>query len=171
MREDPLHHTSLPLGATVLNFLLAQYGTVSDIEIAWILITATGLIFSIYNVFNAQKDFQGVKKLGLPADDPRTRVAIIARRSEVARAVIQSIFLTIGLMIATIPETPTPYLSLKLQIFRFIFTWGFIVCGLLIAIKSYWGFQLRREIIARNALARDQAKLDSRRPQIDGGES
>lgn len=138
-------------GAT-FGLLAAAYGSVSDIELLLVLISLIGLSFSIFNLRESWRDWR-VLKLLKKTDygrnyDPRMVVAINGLRAEAARAIIQLIYLALGVFAMFIAETsPAIHLPLKIQIFGFIFRWGFILASILLTLKSYWGYQVRHRVL------------------------
>lgn len=122
--------------------LAAAYGSVSDIEIFWVVLVFCGLLFSLYNVKEARADQKALKEAGVA--NGRGKIAQFAVRSEMARTAIQLIFLTIGILAMFLAETPDsldqPW---HLTAIGFAFRWGLITAAALITLKSYWSWRLR----------------------------
>lgn len=139
---------TLPL----LAVLSAAYGSVSDIEILLVIIAALGLVFSLYNFVQSLKDWRflndkGAKDHG-PRYDPRMVVAWNALRSELARALIQVYFLTLGTFAMFLAEVPPEHhQATRIVVFGFIFRCGFIAASLLLSLKSYWSYQIRKRVL------------------------
>lgn len=130
----------------ILSFLAAQYGTISDIEILWTLIAGSGLIFSLYNIREALRDRRAIVESNI--GNGRKKIAGHALRNEAARALIQVIFLVIGILTMTYadPATINPDQPWNLTLISIVFRWGLIFSAILISLKSFWSFQLRREL-------------------------
>jgi hypothetical protein len=136
----------------MISFLAAQYGTVSDVELVWTIIATVGAGFSIYNLRDALKDRAALKRLH--NRNGRWLLANFAIRAEAARLAIQLIFLTIGILAMLIVDAPDqlhqPPLIVALGI---VFRWGLIVSALLLTLKSYWGYSLRRTLLSPQVMA------------------
>lgn len=141
----------------ILNVVAAAYGSVADIEIVWTAIAAFGLFFSFYNIRESRKDLVAVEILTGSRGNRAHILALAGLKMEIARAVIQAIFITVGIMAMTLPGTPTRLLPLKLVIFQAIFTYGFIISALLLTLKSYWNYRLRVDL--RNSLEEEKSLL------------
>jgi len=161
----------------LIPFLIAAaYGSVSDIEILLVLISSIGLAFSIFNLRESWGDWRFLKNLGKTDYgsnyDPRMVVAINGLRSEVARTIIQTIYLSLGIFALFIPENHA-ILPLKLQIFGFLFRWGFIAASILLTLKSYWGYQIRHRVLEHYGFEDDpnneQDNIASRKRDLDNG--
>jgi hypothetical protein len=129
----------------MLNLLAAQYGSISDIEIVWTLIAGIGLAFSIFNVREAFADRAALKLAGVK--NGRKMIADEGLLQELARTVIQAIFLTIGLLAMTYPDPPDvsdrPW---NLVLIGIVFRWGLIISASLIMLKSFGAWRLRRRL-------------------------
>lgn len=132
----------------MFSILSAAYGSVSDIELIWTLIAVIGACFSVYNLKEAYKDF---KTLGyIDRKNGRGLIARTTLKSELARLVIQIIFITIGVFAMLITEVPLPPdTPFKIVAIGFVFRWGIIISSLLITFKSYWAYQVRSELSKR----------------------
>lgn len=136
--------------------IAAQYGTISDIEIMFGLIALFGLIFSLYNVREAQEDIGYLRERNI--GNGRMKIAVFARRAEIARATIQSIFVMLAIMAMLFPDQPSlPNEPLKLVIYRFLFVWGLMISAALLSLKSYWNWHLRRELLDEGSRDNDPA--------------
>lgn len=133
----------------MLSILFAQYGTIADIEIVWTLIAASGLVFSLFNLREAWQDRRALKEAKI--GNGRSMIATHAVRNEAARGFIQFIFLTIGLLTMTYADPMNSLVDQPWNIIAisFVFKWGLITSAILIALKSYWSFQLRRKLRER----------------------
>jgi hypothetical protein len=136
----------------MLSFIAAQYGNVADIEIVWTVIALFGLIFSLFNVREAFIDRKVLRIAGIK--NGRKMIADYSLVSEMARASIQLIFLTIGLLAMTYPDPPDSVIDRpwNLVLIGIVFRWGLIISALLISIKSYLAWRLRNEL-RKNAIA------------------
>lgn len=150
----------------VLSLIIAgTYGSgaVSDIEILWTLISLIGLLFSFYNIKESRQDLAVLRERHIR--NGRWRIAVTALRAELGRAIIQGINVTIGIFAMTFPEPPSAAEPLKVQVFRFIFQWGFILSSFILTLKSYWNFSLRRELIEHGI------KLEPHETEPENGDS
>ena len=131
----------------MVNLIAGTYfhGNVSDIEILWTFLAIIGLAFSFHNVSESRKDLDVLRERGIR--NGRWKIAMTALKAEVGRGIIQFIFMLIGIMAMLYPEPPAQIDSFKLSIYRFIFQWGFIASSVILVLKSYWNYQLRRELI------------------------
>jgi len=121
-------------------------GYVSDIEILWTLIALGGLVFSIYNIREAFNDVAALKLRKIK--NGRMKIAMVGLKAELGRAIIQTIFLAVGILAMNFQDPPVQiHEPFKVALFRFVFQWGFILSGLILALKSYWNFQLRRDLM------------------------
>lgn len=140
----------------MLHLLAAGYGTVSDIELVWVIIALVGAIFSAFNLKNAIDDFRALHLL-----DRANGRGLIARntfKSEAARLATQSIFLLAGLLIMTIPDSPdTPGRPWNVILIGAVVRWGFVTASILVSLQGYWSYQVRRELTGR---AQAQQDLD-----------
>lgn len=128
----------------IANLIAAQYGTVSDIEIVWTLIALFGASFALYNWREASADLRALKVAG--TKNGRLLLASTNRVMESIRVVVQTIFLTIGLLAMTIPDRPDARLDNRIEITAFLIRWGIITASGLIAFKSFLAFRLRNEL-------------------------
>lgn len=136
----------------VIRLLAAQYGTVSDIEIVWTLIAACGLVFAIFNLNEAFKDW---RELG-PRLNGLRQIASLSLKLEATRVVIQSIFVAIGLMAMTLKDPPDQLdLPWRVVAVTAMFRWGLVTSALLVMYQSFANFQARRVMRATLALERE----------------
>jgi hypothetical protein len=126
--------------------MLAQtYGTVSDVEILWTLISLAGVIFGAFNLWAAWGDRHALVLSRI--FNGRRTVANFAIRGEIARMYVQSVFFTIGVLAMFLPEPPpVAHLPLQYVIFGAVFRWGFITSAAVILGKSIDSFVTRRKI-------------------------
>lgn len=121
----------------------AAYGTVADIEILFTTMAGVGLVFSIFNIIDAWHDRQALKEAGVV--NGRMPLAEVALRVEIARAAVQTIFTTIGLLAMTLPETDNevdgPW---NVVLTGIVFRWGLITAALLIFFQSIENRRLRQ---------------------------
>lgn len=130
----------------MLSILAAHFGTVSDIEFAWTLIATIGAGFSLYNLKEAFKDYRVLSFIN--KKNGRGAIARLTLKSESARLTIQLIFFTIGFLAMLVPEGPStiPGAPLQVVLLGLVFRWGIIVSSILITLKSYWAYQVRKEL-------------------------
>jgi hypothetical protein len=132
----------------MFSFLAASYGSLSDIEIAWTLLAAIGLIFSIFNVREAYADWTSLKDLPMREGNSRPLIAWNSLKTEAASSVIQILFGTIGILSMLLPQTSDQLdLPLKQLLISITIRWGLLIGATLLALKSYWTFSMRREFL------------------------
>lgn len=136
-----------------------NYGSVSDIEIVWVLLTGLALIFSLYNMWASILDYRYLRLLHLPPNGRKDQAegTIIA---ETARTMILLIFLSIGIIAMTLPEAP-PNLDIprNQEIASILIRWGLIASAVLIAVQSVNNARIRR---------RAQLRARTRTQEYDG---
>lgn len=122
--------------------LAATYGTVSDIEILWTIIGAVGVMFSAFNLRDARIDKRVLADAGIV--NGRRIIARFAVRAELARLVIQAIFVTIGVLAMLQTDPPNAALN-KLQIVTSaVSRVGLVIAELLVLFKSIDGYMTRK---------------------------
>jgi hypothetical protein len=130
----------------IFSIIAAAYGAVSDFEVVFFLTSLAGLIFSILNLRWAIGDLTFLKRNNIKG--ARRKLALTAVKSEAARAAIQTFFVTAASFSFFLPSNGN---ELKLPtyalIFNIIIRYGFLASTLLLTLKSYWSYQVRREII------------------------
>lgn len=123
--------------------IAANYGPVADIEIVWTVVAFVGLIYSILNVRDAQIDLEVLESAGVK--NGRRTLARYQLEAEVLRSIMQTIFLSIGIAAMSLPAAPDsldlPTTQLVIQV---LITYGLIVSSVLLSIKSYLGYRVRR---------------------------
>ena len=125
-------------------FLGANYGNVEDIEILWTLISLFGLIFAGWNLKEAIKDRDAIKKLDR---NGKILIANTAYKSELARTIKQAIFLTIGILAMTIPGIDYSMVPFKVTAINFLIRWGLLSASFLTTYQSYLSFRLRKDLL------------------------
>ena len=139
----------------------AAYGSVSDIEIFWTLIATLGLCFSFYTIREASGDWLTIRDSGI--GNGRKLLARSTLLSEWGRAVVQSIFLVIGVLAMFTPEAPNasegPWYVVAIRV---LITWGLISSSILISGNTALSFYTRRQLqrIVREGLEREVALKD-----------
>lgn len=128
-----------------MRILGAQYGTVSDIEIMWMVINGLGLSFSLYNLWENWKDFNSASKVR--TRNGRYVLALAAVKIELARTLILTILLTLGVLSMTLPDTPTDLLTTQQLLITIFFKWGLMVSAALIAYQSYLNREARKRVL------------------------
>lgn len=130
----------------MMSILAAHYGSVEDIEVLWSIIAIVGACFSVYNIREAYRDLRALSYEA--ARNGRGKFGRLLLKNEIARLIIQLIFLTIGILAMTVTSGGTPPgTPLNLIILGIIFRWGLITASLLVSLISFWAYQTRREIL------------------------
>lgn len=123
--------------------LAASYGTVGDIEILFTGVALVGFLFSALNIKDAVDDVQALTRAGLV--NGRMPIAQTAVRVEFARLTIQAVFILIGALAMTIPESvdelDRPWNVVALGI---TFRWGLILAGALVMFQAIENRRLRQ---------------------------
>jgi hypothetical protein len=123
----------------------AAYGSVSDIEVAWVLIALVGAVFAFFNLREAHNDKVRLRRLGIA--NGRHLLARTNFIAESTRLTKQIIFAVIGLLAFFVPEAPdTLDLPAVQAAIRFAITWGLILASVLTTYQSYLAFKVRREL-------------------------
>jgi hypothetical protein len=126
--------------------LAVNYGTVSDIELVWILSNSLGLLFSSWCIKDARKDRRAldVKRIR----NGRRLIANFAIRSEAMRATVLLLFLLVGIMSAFLPDVGTnAHVPHIYTLFGAAFRWTFLLCSWIISAKSVDSFITRRKLL------------------------
>lgn len=144
----------------MIHLLAAQYGTVSDIEILFFLIAFFGACFSLFNLRESWRDLCYLKerKIG----NGRRLIAFSSFRAEIARLIIQAIYMTIAVLAMTFPDPPSNLSNVpfKVTLYRFVFTWGFIIAASLLSLKSFWNWSLRKTLLSEGLRDNDPAPTE-----------
>lgn len=119
-------------------------GTLSGLELLWILVALIGAAITTYNTVHAHGDYQYVKHNNI--SNGRRIVARTAYWTEAMRLVIQVIFLIIGVMAAFIPDPSSYGLPLKSIVIGYFIRVGLIVSSILLTVKSEMLRRMRRAI-------------------------
>jgi hypothetical protein len=127
--------------------IAAAYGTVSDIEILWVLVALVGCIYSVFNIRASQRDFDWLNENKI--ENGRRTLARYQLLAELLRAATQTIFLTIGVLAGFLPEPPPVPLTHIQSIVGFAARWGFITASVFLTIKSYLGYRVRQVLQGR----------------------
>lgn len=125
-----------------MSVLVAAYwGRISDIEIAFTLISLGGLWFSFYNLRDAYWDRRAIEG----ERNGRAAIAQVAMRVEIARFVILLILASLGITAMTLREVPDvidqPW---NLVLIGILFRWGLIFVALLVLYQSVENRRLRQ---------------------------
>lgn len=123
----------------------AGYGTVSDIEIVWIIISTVGFGFACWNATQAWGDRKYLESAGIR--NGRWAVARLATFTESGRAYVQLFFMSIGLIAMHHPDPPASGAGWLSQAETVFARWGFISCAAVICAKSIYTFQVRKQLI------------------------
>lgn len=151
----------------MLSFLAAQYGTVSDIEIVWTVIAFIGLCFSVHNLVQAVGDLEVLRANNI--SNGRLILAKFTIKAEAARSIMQLIFFLIGVGAMTLVDPPNQLnLPIRVVLITALFRWGLVIAAGLVTLKSYWAWQVRRELIYdRSHREEDHAHTDLSADQIN----
>lgn len=124
--------------------LAATYGTIEDIEILWTLLAMGGLGLASVLLYSAYGDYRAVKRQGIR--NGRRVLAVLAVQTETLRAVIQAIFLAIGVaaMFVPSPVGDRPHSAVVVGI---LIRWGLIVASVCLSYKSYLTWRARKRIL------------------------
>lgn len=125
--------------------LAASYGTVSDIEILWVIIALIGLLFSVVNGVDAFRDKTALTEKGI--SNGRAKIAKVQEFQEWGRAVFQMIAGSIGLVAMLLPAPPNVHLPLKQAIAEQLVQWGLIACSAIVTLQSYMSNHVRKELL------------------------
>lgn len=126
--------------------IYAAYGPVSDIEVVWTVVAFAGLVYSLLNVRDASLDLRVVDELGYT--NGRRTLARYQLEAEVLRSIVQSIFLAIGLAAMALPEVPDRLdLPTAQIVIGALVTYGLILSSVLLTVKSYLGYKVRRVLL------------------------
>lgn len=122
--------------------IAAAYGSVSDIEIAWVLIALVGLAYSLFNVREALADIDWLETNKI--SNGRRQLAKYQLAAECLRSAVQLLFVTVGILAMFVPETPDMLALPTLQVvLGFLIRWGLITASIMLTIKSYLGKRVR----------------------------
>lgn len=122
--------------------LAAAYGTISDIELVWTLIASIGAFYSLWNLREAIVDLRALGKIG----NGRRLVAWTTLQSEIARLLVQLIFIAIGIGAMLLPDASQRDLPTRYVLYGALIRWGLIVASLLILYKSYLAHRVRKTL-------------------------
>jgi hypothetical protein len=125
--------------------LAATYGTISDIEIAWVFIAIVGLFFSGWTCRESHKDVRALRASGIA--NGRMLIATTSRFQDAARVAIHSIFIVVGITAMFIPDADVSALPLPMLIAGVAIRWGLIIAALLLVSQSYVANRLRRTLV------------------------
>lgn len=124
--------------------IAATYGPVEDIEILWTLVAFVGVIYSLINVREARADWEFVKERKIA--NGRRVLARVHLISETLRLASLSIFLTIGVLAATIESPPPEHHPSRIIVTQFLVRWGLIAASIMLVVKSYLAKRVRDEL-------------------------
>lgn len=115
--------------------LAAAFGTLSDIEALWIVIAVTSAIVTGFNLWDALLDRRAL--LAANIRNGRRIVSNVTIFTESTRIIIHLIFLSIGLLVAFLPEPPAEVdLPIEQDIARILLRWGLITASLILMAQS-----------------------------------
>jgi len=139
----------------------AAYGTVSDIELMWVLISVFGFFYSMFNLRESHMDVRALHFAGIK--NGRYLVARTSRYQDAVRSMIHAIFLSIGVLAMILPETP-PNADLPLINYAigFAIRWGLIAAAILLVSQSFVARQTRMKLLKEEiAYIESDSKLSS----------
>lgn len=127
--------------------IAAQYGSVSDIEIIWVLIALCGVAVSSWNYWQAREDEKALKMLRVPVNG-KMRIANTAKTQDAIRITIHGIFALIGFAAMTTVDTPNQSdLPWNIILIQFTITYGLIFGSALLVLGSLLAANLRRDLL------------------------
>ncbi len=140
----------------------AQYGTVGDIEILWVLIATFGLGFALWNYRDAVKDCRALKEI--ETINGRMLLARAQKWQDGIRAIIHCIFILIGALAMMIPETGSTDTSSPAFWIGVSVRWGLIFGAILLVVQSVIARVVRSKVIdlARHDIATKAAEDKAR---------
>lgn len=140
----------------------AQYGTVGDIEIAWVFIATFGLGFALWNYRDAVIDCRALKNIG--AYNGRMLLARAQKWQDGIRAVIHCIFILIGALAMFIPDNQISDISEPAFWISIAVRWGLLIGALLLVVQSVIARIVRFRVmdIARHDIATKSAHEQGR---------
>lgn len=138
----------------MINLLLAHYGTVEDIEILFTVLATIGAGFSLFSTIEAIKDYGAISRAGI--SNGRRLLAWTSVHNEVARFIIQLIFVTLGILAMLLPGAHDVALPTLQVVFGAVFRWGLITSSALLMYKSILSHivrqHLRQERVEKQAI-------------------
>lgn len=123
--------------------LAAEHGTVSDIEIVWVVLALVGVVFTLLNLGEAKSDLKWVNRAGI--SNGRRVLAQTGLWMEVCRFVIQAIFCVIGVLAMLVHDAPSSIPAAQ-EAIRVAITWGLIISSALLTFKTYLARRVRKEL-------------------------
>lgn len=130
--------------------LAAQYGTVGDIEIMWVVCASIGFILATWNFIDATRDVSALKVIPTGANG-RMTLARAQQAQDGIRMMIHAIFILIGALAMTIPDNSDPDPSSTSFWLGLAIRWGLLTGAVLLVIQSLIARFVRYRVI-------DQAK-------------
>ena len=124
----------------------AQYGTVSDIEILWVVIAIIGFLVSAWNFWQAHLDCRALKTMKEP--NGRRLIAKASRFQDATRMSVHAIFITIGLLAMTQKDVNNELLTDTQLALRFSITWGLVLGAVLLVTQSMVARNLRIRLLS-----------------------
>lgn len=121
------------------------YGSIEDIEIVWTLVAALGLGYSLLNIRDAKIDLSYLREMRVI--NGRLLVAKANLLTESLRAVIQAIFLVIGLLAMTLVTSTPDNLSWNQLAISMAVRWGLITASILLTAKTIIARRLRKQVV------------------------
>lgn len=125
--------------------LAAAYGTVSDIEMVWILSTLIGAIYAGLNTRAANANSRALKKLGI--SNGRLTLAVLFRAAAAMRLSVQLIFLSIGISAAFFPEPVFDQQPLKIVVAGALVRWGLIAASVILTVREIMETSIRKRLL------------------------
>lgn len=112
----------------------AEYGTIGDIEIAWVLIAACGFGFALHNYIDAAKDCRALTIQGIY--NGRMLLARAQKWQDGIRMCIHSIFMIIGMLAMFIPDNMVVDTSEPAFWIGIAVRWGLLIGAALLVAQS-----------------------------------
>lgn len=130
--------------------LAAGYGTVSDFEVFFLLASAVGLVFAIFNVKSLWDDFKFLKEQhrnrGTDSAYLLTKASLF---NEAGRAFLQATFVYVAILSMRLPDPPAA-IGLRNQIESAIARWAFLFGAIWVMAKTAYTWYIRKRVIEMN---------------------
>lgn len=130
--------------------IAAGYGTVSDFEIFFLVVSSVGVVFASLNVFSLWGDYRFLYSQGRNNNkDGAWLLTKAGLFSEMGRLFVQATFVYIAILIMTIPDPP-PAGGWRNQTTSGIARWAFLISALWICSKTAYTWYIRKRLIELN---------------------
>lgn len=123
--------------------MIATFGNIQVIELLFTTIACFGLIFALLNFRKARSVYNHLKEVGIT--NGRIKLAKFSQTTDGVRALIQGLFVTVGLISFMVPPTNISELPPRLQISSHVLRWGFVLATSLTALQSYNSYRFQKQ--------------------------